>query len=462
MDGRRFDLLTRRLAARSPRRTLLRGAASTALAAAFARFGRVEAQTVCRRVGVRCDTHAQCCEPKRCGPQGTCVCRDGFVPDNSGSCRSRNCRKAGLGIGCFSAADCCEPGVCGDEGTCVCPPEYEAEVHGLCQGVLPLGARCTEGQCARHSDCEDNGDPNDGALNCCLHPNPSVEGPSRCSEDGHCCGDVRCSEGICGGKKPAGATCFGPVQCSQLGGTTYCANNGNPNDGARNCCRGRGGDCLNDGQCCGTLSCAGGVCCATPPCDAKCCPTGHACTQQDPEVEPTSTVRVCCPPRQVFTDPASPPEQFCCPPAKTCLSGTTAPDRCCHPDEVCLNNACCRDGALGTTICGGACCPEASCCYDTCCPSNQVCVRRTPGARLSCAPAGRTCAAAEDCLASETCVGGRCCSGHRICSEVNPDTGLRRSVCCAYGFYCDRSAGKVTCCPVGQSCNTERRDRIRP
>lgn len=413
MDGRRFDSLTRLLVAPSPRRTILRRATGAALATALARFGHAAAQ-ICGRVGAACRTDANCCANSFCGVRDTCVCRSGFA----------------------------------DEG-------------GLCRGALQPGDPCTStAQCSQTGGptaCGDNFLAEDGPKNCC-RPRGGA-----CSGVGQCCGSFRCSEGVCGGKLPPGATCTTATQCSQIGGQTACADNGLPGDGAKNCCRVRGGTCTAKAGCCGDLPCTGGRCCDTTPCAGRCCPAGQGCVAQDPELDPPRTERVCCPVERRFVSvtPGGDRTNFCCAPVKICTNPTTGQERCCFPDEVCLNDECCCDGCLGAKVCGGVCCPGASCCNGSCCPNNQVCARRRPGDPLTCVPANRSCAAPGDCLASETCVDGKCCSGDRVCERFDEATGTNVQTCCAYGSYCDQDGNNSVCCRVGQICLTQRRVRIR-
>ena len=65
------------------------------------------------------------------------------------------------------------------------------------------------------------------------------------------------------GALPLGAACTSTSQCTQVGGTTACADNGYVEDGALNCCRGAGGACFDtvySADCCSGLYCREGVC----------------------------------------------------------------------------------------------------------------------------------------------------------------------------------------------------------
>ena len=73
-----------------------------------------------------------------------------------------------------------------------------------------------------------------------------------------------------------GAACTSSAQCSQIGGTTVCADNGIAADGALNCCRNEGGSCVSGPGCCGALNCVGFVC--TSGAATGTLPPGAICT----------------------------------------------------------------------------------------------------------------------------------------------------------------------------------------
>jgi hypothetical protein len=119
-------------------------------------------------------------------------------------------------------------------------------------------------------DCAFNGETTRGTTNCCRWAGGA------CTLDIGCCGEARCVNGFCsGGTAPSGTTpggaapggglavgasCSSSAQCSQVGGSTICADNGIATDGSLNCCRNAGGACASGEGCCGALLCLSGTC----------------------------------------------------------------------------------------------------------------------------------------------------------------------------------------------------------
>jgi hypothetical protein len=209
MDGRRFDDLSRALAARHGRRSLLRGAAGALAALAGAR--RLGAQGACEPP---CADGLFCCA---LGGSGTCLpheqCCGDFVPCPGGACCGETCLPAGTpcceghspcpapgeccGELCVAAGPCCDGVVCPgggcatpcpdgevccgapETGTCVpvgqCCADFLPCLDGTCCNVscLPAGSQC----CAGHVTCPTPG-VCCGAQGdfCCVPPNACVDG----------------------------------------------------------------------------------------------------------------------------------------------------------------------------------------------------------------------------------------------------------------------------------------------
>ena len=182
------------------------------------------------------------------------ICGDnGMTKDGLGNC----CKPAGEFAFCRRDADCC------DEAVCV-----GIKLLGtICSRTdqLDLGMSCTRtadcyGQTAGFNMlCDANGA---GQRVCCVNGGGFLQ----CHEDGHCCGTALCvkepgeERGLCldpvDGGLPLGAACTeGGLPCSQTGGSTICADNGDWYDFDRNCCRTDGGLCRQDHDCCAGFIC---------------------------------------------------------------------------------------------------------------------------------------------------------------------------------------------------------------
>ena len=188
MDGRRFDDLTRVMAARS-RRAVVAGLAGGALAAVFAWRGGGEVAAACRRVGEPCGRDEQCCfgrcEDGLC-PAGACrrvsePCdRDEqccFGPCEDGLCPAGRCRRGGES--CRRVEYCCH-GLCEDDGRCPCRAG-RARVGGACCPVDRIYA-----ECPKRYRCHDNRNY------CCAGEDVA---PSFCCPGRRACGDVCCVPG---------------------------------------------------------------------------------------------------------------------------------------------------------------------------------------------------------------------------------------------------------------------------
>lgn len=219
MDGRRFDDLTRTLAAGTSRRRVLGGLVGLLFSAAAARDGSAARRRA--EPGRRCLKDANCVERAICDPRArVCVCRAGYAtcgdrcadletdpdPDNCGAC----------------GAVCRHGSVCTPLDGC-CPPEFACNLS--CCGAEPL--------------C-------DVSLSRCCYPEQV------CTDAG---GDRFC--------------CPADHYCSSATGTPTCVSLD------RVCSSKDTSNCLADEQC------AGGRCCAPGyGCRHLCCPLGTNCQLQ--------------------------------------------------------------------------------------------------------------------------------------------------------------------------------------
>ena len=173
MDGRRFDMLTRRLAGATTRRSLLRVAAATVVTGgAMASVAEADAQRrgTCRPLTTGCLVNAQCCSmlcdrrsstPRR--QRNRCVCPEGTIV-----CGNQSCVEPGTMAHCEGCtpcdetrADICLSGVCMcDEspacavGDTCCGAEGCHDLQtdnnncGECGNACPTGTTCDGGVCA--------------------------------------------------------------------------------------------------------------------------------------------------------------------------------------------------------------------------------------------------------------------------------------------------------------------------
>jgi hypothetical protein len=234
MDGSRFDALTKGLAARPSRRSLLAAWAVAAVAALA--VGDAPDGVLARKRKRRKRRNDNRCKP-------TCV--------------DRECGSNGCGGTC---GECASGEVC-SEGECVCAPVCAGRACGpdgcgnQC-GSCRAGDACQDGACV----CSAAGAPGPGdvcnsAGECC--PYPDVE--RFCTRgDGPCSSFLAvCRYGL-GGKCSGGCDCLGDLECRN--GTCRC-----PGDR----------DYLGNGLCCGMgLTRCGDRCCA--PGDCFCFP-GSSC-----------------------------------------------------------------------------------------------------------------------------------------------------------------------------------------
>lgn len=216
-------------------------------------------------LGAPCEVNEQCAIDHADGfeqfhdrdPAPICG-NNGMDKDGLGNC----CKPADDFAFCRRDADCCEDAVC----------VGIKQLGTICSRTdqLDLGMSCTHtaecyGQTAGFNMlCDANGA---GQRVCCVNGG----GVLQCHEDGHCCGTALCvkepgeERGHCldpdDGGLPLGAACAeGGLGCSQTGGITTCADNGDWYDLNTNCCRTDGGGCRQDHDCCAGFICRDGAC----------------------------------------------------------------------------------------------------------------------------------------------------------------------------------------------------------
>jgi hypothetical protein len=245
VDNRRFDALTRGLAASGSRR----GALGAALGAGLvALFGSAAPEAA-----------AKCSKRKPCGPcrrckKGTCKRKPDGTACDGGTCRGGTCEVAGdpcAGVSC-PACQACVDGACAaaDEGNacgggricrggaCACPAGQErcgdACVDtatdrancGACGVVCPAGETCGGGscRCGNGGSCRcGNGGSCGGGLTCCAGGCAALDNdPRNCGACGNVCPGI--------GQLGAEVSCRAAACDLSCQGETYDVN-GDPADG---------------------------------------------------------------------------------------------------------------------------------------------------------------------------------------------------------------------------------------
>ena len=304
------------------------------------------------------------------------------------------------------------------------------------QAGLAPGAACTDSsQCSQLTGatvCADNGYADDGALNCCRQSGGACVDATYSAD---CCGGLYCRGGVCtdlatSGELPPGSYCTSSSQCSQVGGTVVCADNGVASDGALNCCRQAGGACSSSAGCCAGQTCTGGVCGGTPSTGAVA--LGGACTATA-ECAASAAGSVICASNEIASDGAlncclevggacGTDNAVCCG-SNFCVDGVcgAAPFGDLAAGAICTATVECSQAA-GPTVCGdngaatdGAlnccrletvtCASDVECCAGLVCGDNAVAV---DGALNCCAPTGGACGSDFGCCGNSRCVGGAC------------------------------------------------------
>lgn len=270
MDGHGFDLLTKRLARLITRRQGLRAALAGAGAAGLLGVAADGAEAACGGPRTRCKNGRSCCS-------GICL---------RGRKKKGKKRKKGR-------CDCSFP-----------------------QEACNVGNDC----CFAGSACGDNGcDPDN---HCCFG-----EG-AECIDPCECCNGFTCDlEG--GGEFGLCVPCLALQEPCDVGvdfccGTEFCQSNGSGSGDV--CCLGAGGDCGDDGDCCGTRNCssrADNTCQTCPTLGESCIATANNCCDIDAKCfdNACGAGRVCC-----LDEGAACEEQcdccedhFCHPTTKTCV-----------------------------------------------------------------------------------------------------------------------------------------------
>jgi len=407
VDEQRFDDLTRRLASRRSRRSLLRGAIAAALAsAAGARpVRRVIADSEpdsdrdhdrgrgCKRAGKNCKNDGQCCSGLICGDNGSCQpgCRIDGATVAPGLDPANPCRA-------------CAPDVA-TEGWTLTAPGATCREGDACTGpALCDGAgRCVEGEpvaCEQATDrCRASQGTCDPVAGCVYDLLP----PGTLCDESDPCNPGYCDEsGAC----VTSPVCDPECQVCEHGTCT------DIDEFVRKPCQnGRG-------------YCAGGVC--TLPC-------GEACTDYCQEVidtgnSPTGTF-FCCP------EEARLPDGHCCWIGNQ-VGEVSADGFCGHPRQICDDGLLCMTECCGITDTDRGSCPGP---FDVC----------IDGALTD---------AALPCTTDDECVA----AGFAVCAQLKverDDAADYRPIensgfCCPHGAQSTAYAeGPITiydCCSSGQ------------
>jgi hypothetical protein len=165
----------------------------------------------CRNGGGACSQDSNCC--------GGLFCVGGVCGSGGGSGGT-----VGLGGQCAATGECSQAG-----GAVFC------DDNGIASDGALNCCRYEGGGCATGSHCC-------GGLDC---------------RDGVC---SALGGGRGGGNIALGGECAADAECSSSGGSSFCRNNGYDHDGRLNCCRYEGGACSDPGHCCAGLLCTNGVC----------------------------------------------------------------------------------------------------------------------------------------------------------------------------------------------------------
>ncbi len=467
MDGLRFDELARKAASGASRRNVIKGLVAgftatvlkvgiphTASAqntvplggqcsalGANSECSQAGGSVVCSDNGVSADGSFNCCR----NAAGACTadfhCCGGAICSN-GSCGGGGGTSGrGLGSECTSTSQCSQAGgsvVCASNGLATdgernccrnsggaCSSDIQCCagiycVNGTCggsttgttpSGGLALGAQCTSSsQCTQTGGstvCANNGYDGDGPLNCCRNEGGSCSGVGYSAD---CCGGLYCVEGRCINNASTGLLpgerCSQTGQCSQASGAVSCADNGT---GTLNCCRGRGGGCSADTQCCGNQWCQSGVCTDGTAASGGSIGLGGQCSATSECNQDGGSVA--CADNGIASDG---PLNCCRYEGGACASGPG----CCGGLE-CTGNVCTPIGgttggttngatASGSVGLGGACASDGECSNtggETVCRDNGI---ASDGAYNCCRYQGGACGSDSNCCVGLLCLGGVC------------------------------------------------------
>ncbi len=425
MDDRRFDSLTKSLAAGANRRTLLKGLLGLGGAATAGSILLDDDADAARRPTPT--PKPPSCPGQQTPVGGQCVCQTPKAPGPE-KCGPDCCNPAGIGAAHSECCDnaCCY-GVCyGEELCCSTNPRPG--------GLPPLQYFC---------------DSDDG-VECCFSAQDC------CRVDG-CC-DTFCHGGLLGNDSccPAEQVCLGGDDSDDIccnAGETCCGSGTN----GRYCAD------FSTGGCCETSDCpppANGACaneCVVGQCQPVTCSSGQICCQgacvssesyeacpADPDGCCVRGEEVCCGGGGCCPgDNCNEIGGVCCDPLQTaCGTGDNA---CCDELFTCCGSAriCCLDELCTTD--GDCCSGQDIACGAECCPEIRCGTNAVTGG-LACCPegfiaCGGICCSAAIYQCSTTGPGCECLPGTEAC-------GLLPGGCCPDG-QCNHNSGE--CCDAGTS-----------
>lgn len=442
MDSGKFDDLSRRLAGKGSRRSLIKAALGLFAGGALASQADDADALACRGGGDLCSRSNQCCsgicEPPtapptvrnrcRCGV-GTTICRNTCVNlrndiDNCGAC-GHVCPKVSNNQ-CLGAPICTN-GACGFEplpsGTwCndgnACTQTDACDGHGTCVGTNPIACTALD-QCHVAGTCN----PQTGQCS-----NPIKANGSACNDGNACTQTDTCQNGVCTGSNPVVCTaldqCHNPGTCNPQ--TGQCTNPEKP----------YGSPCNDGNACTQTDICISGACYGTNPVQ---------CTAQDQ----CHTAGTCDPQTGQCSNPKKPDGTACndgnlCTQTDTCQNGEciggnpvvcTAKDQChsvgvCYPPTGVCSNPQLYDGAPCND--GNACTVGDYCAQGQCLSGQTV---TCPAATNDCFTAG-TCNPASGCSDEVYRGDGAECAGGVCCDETCMSSFSTAQNCGSCGHVC--------------------------
>jgi hypothetical protein len=245
MDGSRFDDLTRFMAERPSRRTVVKAMVG-AMAGSLASVGTALGTPRCKRVNQACQTTADCCPgPTANGnvyckqvKKSTKVCAT-CPPEAPTACNGGCISTASDNNNCGSCGNVCHGGASCANGVCRCPAGQHLCADGSCH------------ECCTFEHCVSIIGPGEGAICCDGTCQASRFNPNNCGGCGIvCAGDQVCADGDC--KCPTGQA-SGPDGTCTCGGsdcsaTEPCCNGYYCNFGVCLACETTGGSCENSGD----------------------------------------------------------------------------------------------------------------------------------------------------------------------------------------------------------------------
>jgi hypothetical protein len=355
MDGTQFDILARRLAGATSRRTLIAGFAAAVLGGHFTR-AEVAAQGDCESDD-DCGNCEYCLNP---GASGTCE----FVPssqDPKNDCPDQNhcdgnggCSCAGPFSPCTVNESCCGGGDCVNR-QCFIRNGFGCLESNWCVSGFCVNQVCCDSAC--EGECNDCG---------------VIGGSGICTDvDANCSDGNNCTVDIC----TAGSCSSSPIDCSDL--DELCRSG---------VCDAQTGACVavnnDDDFVCGTnAACSGGECLCMSGhilCDNTCV-AGNCCDASDCDMQGEVDESVCaamicenhtC---QLATgDVACGPCQECDLESLNCVDRCSGDECCCEDNESCSTDCCPDEQCKRDKDCpkGHCCCHDGSC-DAKCCGGDQ-------------------------------------------------------------------------------------------